>query len=57
MKIYIKYIINNFIKLLFLVSFIFFILVLLLNLFDSGLEASALGTLRFETGNYESIWI
>ena len=34
MKIYIKYIINNFIKLLFLVSFIFFILVLLLNLFE-----------------------
>ena len=34
MKIYIKYIVNNFIKLLLLVSFIFFILVLLLNLFE-----------------------
>jgi len=34
MKIYIKYIINSFVKLLFLVSSIFFILVLLLNLFE-----------------------
>ncbi len=34
MKIYIKYIINNFIKFLLLVSFIFFILVLLLNFFE-----------------------
>ena len=32
MKVYIKYIIKNFIKLLFIVSAIFFILVLLLNL-------------------------
>ena len=32
MKIYIKYIIKNFVKLLFIVSFIFFILVLFLNL-------------------------
>jgi lipopolysaccharide export system permease protein len=34
MKIYIKYIINNFIKLLFVISSIFFLLVLLLNLFE-----------------------
>ena len=34
MKIYIKYIINSFVKLLFLVSSIFFILILLLNLFE-----------------------
>jgi lipopolysaccharide export system permease protein len=34
MKIYKKYIINNFIKLLFIVSSIFFLLVLLLNLFE-----------------------
>ena len=34
MKIYIKYIINNFIKLLFIISTIFFLLVLLLNLFE-----------------------
>ena len=32
MKVYIKYIIKNFIKLLFIISSIFFILVLLLNL-------------------------
>ena len=34
MKVYIKYIIKNFVKLLFIVSFIFFILVLLLNLLE-----------------------
>ncbi len=34
MKIYIKYIIKNFIKLVFIVSSIFFLLVLLLNLFE-----------------------
>src|SRR6056300_1027933 len=34
MKIYIKYIVNKFVKILFIVSFIFFILVLLLNLFE-----------------------
>ena len=34
MKIYIKYIVNKFIKLLFIVSFIFFLLVLLLNLLE-----------------------
>ena len=34
MKIYIKYIVNKFLKLLFLVSFIFFLLVLLLNLLE-----------------------
>ena len=32
MKVYIKYIIKNFVKLLFIISSIFFILVLLLNL-------------------------
>ena len=34
MKIYIKYIINSFIKLLLTISSIFFLLVLLLNLFE-----------------------
>jgi len=34
MKIYIKYIVNNFIKLLLIISSIFFLLVLLLNLFE-----------------------
>ena len=34
MKVYIKYIVNNFIKLLFIVSSIFFLLVLFLNLFE-----------------------
>ena len=34
MKIYIKYIVNKFIKILFIVSFIFFLLVLLLNLLE-----------------------
>jgi lipopolysaccharide export system permease protein len=34
MKIYIKYIVNKFIKLLFIVTFIFFLLVLLLNLLE-----------------------
>ncbi len=34
MKVYIKYIINNFVKLLLLISSIFFLLVLLLNLFE-----------------------
>ena len=34
MKIYIKYIITNFIKLILIVSSIFFLLVLLLNLFE-----------------------
>jgi len=34
MKIYIKYIVNKFVKILFIVSFIFFLLVLLLNLLE-----------------------
>ena len=34
MKIYKKYIVNNFLKLLFITSSIFFFLVLLLNLFE-----------------------
>ena len=34
MKIYIKYIVNKFIKILFIVSIIFFLLVLLLNLLE-----------------------
>jgi lipopolysaccharide export system permease protein len=34
MKIYVKYIINSFVKLLLIVSFIFFLLVLFLNLFE-----------------------